>query len=401
MKLPADVSEWFDLESYPQAPLTTFAQSIAPAELLDPASTAVWGGLKLPDTLPILSDGGGNVLCLRFAIDGKVSEIIHWDHEGGWWKPYGDSLAEALVLDAAFSLIDRARNEPEDLCEEETLTFAEWGARWTRDFDAPQLRSLAKDVPNLLNRLSDSGVAPVAIAQQQCRDHLTTRLNRLCRQVGARKIAELATVPWPEFRQWLHQPELVPENQKEILAAVTTIPFEELTYQDWDTAVAKAQLVLRMRQDLAWPFAVLGRYENVQHHTDKSVHYYAAGLQTVGTSEDFVLNWSNWSLGQSKFIPYALAALKPSLGSEKDAYLELFSSPSSAILVRDYWIGLGEQAERRGEYEAAYRCYYAAGWDIPIQEGIEDILERLEKAATKAGHHAQALLARHHRLSVA
>jgi hypothetical protein len=395
--LPDDVSAWFDDER-PDYPLTTYAQPISPAELLDPASATVWGGLMLPDTLPILSDGGGNALCLRFASDGTVSEVIHWDHEGDWWKPYGNGLAEALVLDAAFSLIDR--DEDEALSLEETLTFADWACRWIPGLDATRLHSLTSDVPNLLNRLRDSGVAPVAIAQRQCQDQLMTRLNRLCRQVGGGNIARMLGLNWRDFRRWLHEPELIPEDQKEALVTITTIPFAELTYQDWEGAVAQARLVLQIRKDLAWPFAVLGKYESAHHHIDSAADYYAAGLQTLGSTEDFVAGWSNWFAGQYKFIPHALAALKSSLSPEKKTYLDLFSTPNFARRVRDYWMSRGEQAEATNEYMTAYRCYYAAGWDISFYSGIEEILERLEEVATKAGSHAYAALARHHRLTI-
>jgi hypothetical protein len=53
-----------------------------------------------------------------------------------------------------------------------------------------------------------------------------------------------------------------------------------------------------------------------------------------------------------------------------------------------------------GRYELAYRCYYHAGWDLPVQNEIEEVLERLEGVAIKAGYDALARLARHHRLAI-
>jgi len=402
VKLPADVQAWFDAGNLPGLPLTTFDQPINPSGLLDPTTSTIWGGQMLPDTLPVLGDGGGNVLCLRFGFDGTVSEVIHWDHEGGSWKPYGQSLAEALILDASFSLINQLDDESdlEGSSEEELFTFADWGAKWISGLDATLLRNFAKDPNSLLSRLSERSVARVAIAHRQCREHLTTRLDRLCGQVGGGKIAKMLEVDWVEFRRWLAEPQLIPQSQREALATITTFPFAELVHQDWDRAASKAQLVLQTRKDLAWPFAVLGRYENAQHNPAEAARYYAEGLSALGTSEDFTAAWSVLFSRQIKFIPQALAALKPSLDSENETYLRLFSSPRPAKDVRAYWVNRGEQAERNGEYELAYRFYYAAGWDIPIGDGIEEVLERLEKVATKAGYSAPASLARHHRLSL-
>jgi len=105
-KFPDDARAWLDAEQLPNAPAGRFNQRVDRARLLDPSSGAVWGGLMLPDSLPLVSDGGGNALCLRFGFDGAVAEVIHWDHKGSLWKPFGRTLAEALVLDAAFALID-------------------------------------------------------------------------------------------------------------------------------------------------------------------------------------------------------------------------------------------------------------------------------------------------------
>jgi hypothetical protein len=402
VKLSSDVQAWFDAENLPGLPLTTFDQPINPSGLLDPTASTVWGGQMLPDTLPVLGDGFGNALCLRFGFDGSVSEVIHWDHEGGSWMPYGRNLAEALILDASFSLINQLDDESDlkSSSEDELFTFADWGVKWISSLDASLLRNFAKDPNSLLSRLSEFGVAQVAIAQRECREHLTTRLDRVCRQVGGGKIAKLLEVDWAEFRRWIAAPQLIPQSQREALATITTFPFEELVYQDWDRAASKAQLVLQTRKDLAWPFAVLGRYGNAQHKTADAARYYAEGLRALGTSEDFTAAWSVLFSRQTKFIPQAFAALKPSLDSENETYLDLFSSPRSAKDVRVYWINCGEQAERNGQYELACRCYYAAGWDIPVGDGIEEVLERLEKVATRAGYCAPASLARYHRLSL-
>ncbi|HXM51470.1 MAG TPA: hypothetical protein VN956_26745 [Pyrinomonadaceae bacterium] len=346
-KLPDDARAWLDAEQLPDAPTGRFNQRVDPARLLDPSSGAVWGGLMLPDSLPLVSDGGGNALCLRFGFDGAVAEVIHWDHEGSLWKPFGRTLAEALVLDAAFALIDQIENdgEPDSIFIEESFPLADWATDWLPGLSKPILCSLLKDAPSLPARLRELGLARVAIAQWQCQRLLTNRLDRFCRRVGGGKIAKTLGVNWSEFRRWLADARLIPKDQRQALSTLTTIPFDELIYQDWENAALEARAVLDLRTDLAWPFAVIGRYKREQQDHAAAVDCYGAGVETLGTSEDFIANWKALFSNQIKFIPSALASMNPNLPDEQEEYLQLFFSSDPAQGVRDYWIKRGEAAE--------------------------------------------------------
>ena len=401
-KLPDDARAWLDTEQLPDAPAGRFNQRVDPARLLEPSSGAGWGGLMLPDTLPLVSDGGGDALCLRVGFDGAVAEVIHWDHEGGLWKPFGRTLAEALVLDAAFTLIDQIDNddEPDAIFMEESFPLAYWATDWLPGLGKPLLRSLLKDTPSLPARLRELGLSQVAIAQWQCQRLLTNRLDRFCRRVGGGKIAKTLGVNWSEFRRWLADARLIPENQRQPLSTLTTIPFDELIYRDWEGAAFEAQAVLNVRADLTWPFAVLGRCKSEQEDLAAAINYYLTGVETLGTSEDFIVNWKALFGNQIKFIPSALASMKARLPDDKKEYLQLFFSPHPAERIRDYWIKRGEAAELTEQYELAYRCYYSAGWDVPVQDGIEEVLERLEKAAARGGYTGLSLLAGHHRKAI-
>jgi len=402
LDLPVDVRAWLDAEQLPDAPAGRFNQRIDPARLLDPSSGAVWGGLMLPDSLPLVSDGGGNALCLRFGFDGAVAEVIHWDHEGSLWKPFGRTLAEALVLDAAFALIDQIDNddEPDAIFIEESFPLADWATDWLPGLSKPLLRGLLKDASSLPARLRELGLARVVIAQWQCQRLLTKRLDRFCRRVGGGKIAKTLGVDWSEFRRWLADARLIPEDQKQQLSTLTTIPFDELIYQDWENAASEAKDVLDVRSDLAWPFAVLGRYKSERQDVAAAMEFYAAGVKTLGTSEDFIATWKALFSNQIKFIPGALASMNPRLPDENEEYLQLFFSSDPAQRVRDYWIKRGEAAESNKQYELAYRCYYSAGWDLAVQNDIDKILDRLERAAASGGYIGLSLIARHHRLAI-
>jgi hypothetical protein len=402
VKLPDDARAWLDAEQLPDAPAALFNQRVDPARLLAPSSGAIWGGLMLPDTLPLVSDGGGNALCLRIGFDGAVTEVIHWDHEGSLWKPYGQTLAEALVLDVAFALIDQIDNDDESdaVFIEEAFPLADWATHWLPALSKPLLRNLLKDPLSLPARLRELGMAKVAIAQWECRRLLTNRLDKFCRRVGGGKIAKTLDVKWSEFRRWLADTRLIPDDQRQALSTLTTIPFDELIYKDWESAALEAIAVLDLRADLAWPFAVLGRYKSELGDATAATDYYESGLETLGTSEDFIANWKALFGNQIKFIPSALASMNPRFPNENEEYLQLFFSSNPAQSVRDHWLKRGEEAEVNEQFELAYRCYYRAGWDVPVQNDIEQVLQLLEKAATKGGYIALARLAHHHRLTI-
>src|SRR2546425_2129856 len=306
---PEDARAWLDADQLPDAPVGHFNQRVAPARLMDPSAGAIWGGLMLPDSLPLVSDGGGNALCLRFGFDGAVAEVIDWNHEGSLWRPFGRTLAEALVLDAAFALIDQIDNEeePDAIFIEESFALADWATDWIPELNKRLLRSLVKDAFDLPARLKELGLARVAIAQWQCQRLLTNKLDRFCRRVGGGKIAKTLGVSWSEFRRWLADHRLIPDDQRQPLSTLTTIPFAELIYRDWENAALQARAVLDLRTDLAWPFAVLGRYKSEQQDIAAALDYYKAGLKTLGTSEDFIANWKALLSNQIKFVPSALA----------------------------------------------------------------------------------------------
>jgi hypothetical protein len=87
LNLPADVVAWFDGERWKEFSETGFGVPLEPAQLLDSNSSVLLGGLMLPDALPILDNGCGDALCLRFNSQGTVSEVVRWMHEGGNWTP--------------------------------------------------------------------------------------------------------------------------------------------------------------------------------------------------------------------------------------------------------------------------------------------------------------------------
>jgi tetratricopeptide (TPR) repeat protein len=397
LNLPPAVIAWYDHGPWPELPITLFDQPVDPAALLNPSSAAIWGGQMLPDTLPFLSDGGGNSLCLRFGFDGSVSEVICWDHEGGNWKPYGKTLSEALLFDVAMALMG------EDCHDDSLLIFADWALDWLPMPGLRELRDLSTDPAAFLTRLREFNLAQVAVHQFQCEKCFSNKLHQVCRKVGGGKLAKALGVDWRDFRKWLFDPEMIPAKYEQALSSLTAIPFPNLVYQDWEHAADEAQAVLNLRTDLTWPFTVLGRCEERKANAEVAISHYLKALETVKSSADFTAPWSILTGPASGFAAGRLMEL---LNCSTDQliisdYLQALSTGNQAKAVRQYWIEKGERAERAAEYRTAYECYYKSGWDIPVSNEIEIVLDRLVRTARAAGSRALASLAERHRLAIA
>ena len=101
LRLSDDVRAWLDEQVWHESGGAEFCRAQTPEQLLDPPPGTIWAGFMLPDTLPIIGNDYGDWLCLRIAADGTVSELVQWSHGGGDWIPYGNTLAEGLLYDAA------------------------------------------------------------------------------------------------------------------------------------------------------------------------------------------------------------------------------------------------------------------------------------------------------------
>lgn len=391
LKLSADVASWLDHGPWLEVPDTLFNQPVDPVDLVGPPSTTIWGGQMLPDTLPFLSDGAGNVLSLRFGFDGTVAEVICWNHEGGGWKPYGRTLAEALLLDVGFALLNREYSPDDNL-----LIFADWARDWLQSPDDRQLLDSSRG-PLFLTRLSELGLGQVAVHQWQCERHLATKLNQASKTIGGGKLAKNLGVDWPTFRKWLADPTLIPFEHQAALSSITAIPVPDLVYQDWERAADEAQAVLAIRTDLNWPFTVLGRYEERRDNLETALGYYLKALETMKSSAGFTESWAALTGSAFGFAAGRLLELnRTASASVRHDYLKAMVS-DRAMGVRKYWSEEAARAESAGEHRKAYECYYKAGWDLPMLDDIETVLDHLVRTARAANSLALSSLAAHHR----
>lgn len=404
LRLPADVSAWFDAELWKQEFSTHFGWPVEPKEI----PTCLWGGQMLPDTLPVLGNMGGDYLCLRIGADGTVSEVIRWLHEGGFWTSYGNSFAEALLFEAALEQKSRSAEE-----EDETgpLPFVDWlldgagGAVQVGKFE----EALGESGGPCLEGLLRAGVAEVAVRWQLCERSWMSGLQKYCRQKeGGDALAEKMGVKWSEFSRWLFDTALFPEKLKPRLARATGESAEDLLCQDWVGANRHAERVIELRTDLSWPFAVGGWAAERQGNRALALERYRAGIRALGSAAEFTDDWGRPAgQGHTKFVIDRLCDLRDELpaGLREDSYLRAALATDHGVkrffAIRDYWIEKGQESERAGHPDRAYWCYYRAGWDLYCTDDMEKILDRLEGAAKAAGWQALARLAAQHRRCVA
>ncbi|MCA9094558.1 MAG: hypothetical protein KDA68_13795 [Planctomycetaceae bacterium] len=407
VNLPPDVVAWFDDELWKECSETHFSVPLSPEMLLDSGSSTIWGGLMLPDTLPILHNGGGDTLSLRFNSNGSVSEVIRWEHEGGNWTPFGATLSEAILLDIALSL------------EEEPLVYrgiqlqdvgrVDWVLdQLEREKYSSRLRNILEQQHALsIGELLEADVAVTAVRRMLSRNCCASDLQRYCWKKGCHGLAENLGVHWFEFSQWVFDSKFIPDNMREKLAKAVGIPFADLSRHDWSGAVDHAERVVATRTDLGWPFAVLGWAAERQGDLATAVKHYAAGLTALGTSSDFTEYWEKIGPGQKrKFVVDRLMDLSDSLPEdvlENDYFRAVAGSKHSKGFfdcVRRYWSERGESAEREGRYSDAYQSYYVAGWDMLVLDDIEEILDALARNAQAAGFQALASIAIQHRKSM-
>src|SRR5688500_11852388 len=160
--LPAAVRRPGDLGEYDEP--------IEPEAILDPEASIVWGGMMLPDAIPLVGNGGGDVILVRFALDGSVRELVEWHHEGCFWHPTD------LVPDFA---------------------------------------------------------APVAPLEREARAALVSGLEEQCLERGGENLAGAVGVPWATMAAWLADTDQVDPPARARIRSATSLTDSQLFSQQW------------------------------------------------------------------------------------------------------------------------------------------------------------------------
>jgi hypothetical protein len=382
VSLPEDVIDWCDSEIWKKESPQEFSEEGCPD------GSGIWGGAMLPDTIPMLGNGCGDCLCLRFRPDGTVSEVIRWLHESAMWSSYGNSLSEAILFDAALAVAKR------DLSV--LPLYADWALKQL-GIEPDKRAKLEEDLT--IASLFEAGLAEAAVRRELCKQCWSSGLLRFCCDKGCGDLAEELGVAWSKFSEWLVDTSRIPANFRDKLAERTGMELETLLYQDWKGATLHALKVTELQTDLSWPYAVLGWAAERLGDFQRAVDYYFIGLKTLETSSDFTETWATSDFGTRKFALNRLRATRDVLTPEalQDSYLRAsLEAENEGMAIRDYWLEQGKVAEQRGSHEDAYRCYYRAGWDVYCFDDMETILEGLVRTARSAGWHPLARIAEFH-----
>jgi hypothetical protein len=353
----------------------------------------------LPDTLPVLGNGAGDVLCLRFGTNDTLAEIVEWSHDGGWWRPYGNSFTEALIFDAVLTIEER-RIHSDGAVRVPPLSFVRWAMQWLPENSATlPLDDIIEAGDSSLLKLLSSDVAVVPTLGELCKAALTNRFYQECCRRGGRRIATQSGILWKDIEPLLFDERLMPSDFRNRLSGVVNIAQDDLFFQDWDAAVQHAAEASRLRRDICWPRAVLGWGAERNGNAQLAIQHYRDGLMSLGSSADFTQIWRGGA-GMLRYKKFALARLKTlSAGEALDIaekhYIECGMTRSG---TRGYWISLAESAERDGRFDDAYRAYYAAGWD-EFQANDSTIIESLARVASLAGFNALHSIAKRHAVS--
>lgn len=389
VRLPPDVRQWIDGE------IPGGGAPLAPGLFNQPLNIedAVWGGLMLPDTLPILDSGCGDVLAMRFASDGSLTEIIRWDHEGNLWQPYGANLAEAVLCDAAITTIEDTESPWGD-DHSEAAGVWRWATDWVR-----RTRDVAldeRDAQHALQQMATAGACVVAEARVACERSLQSGLTRRMYEVGGLALAEELGIEFDQIHHDYFIDRLtIPEELKATICKGLSLSPEELDADDFDEAARAAVRAVRHRPDLSWPYTVLGRAAERDGNLREAAIQYATGIQQMGTQRQILGLDEKWPRRR-------LRVLSRHVSFRANDYIqELLSSESTSTAVRNHWLAAAAEAESSGAYARAYEHYYWAGWDMHYFDDIEQILEGLVRCADNSGSQSRKRIAEHHLRSLA
>ncbi len=399
LRLPDELRHWFDAPMWRHPLLAEFRHPLTPAQLLDPPPGVIWAGFMLPDTLPLIGNEYGDWLCMRISAEGRVSEIICWNHGGGDWVPYGRRLSEALLYDglsvSGWGVVSGEECPPAPLLWARDRLVRAAGLR-AEDSSDGQWGVVS--VENLLR----AGWAEVALR----RDRALAFLNNPLKTYSDPRIARQMNIGWePEWVRWLFDTDLIPATSRTALARFFDQSLDQLLRQDWLAAEREASRVLQLREDLGWPWDLAGWAAERRGDWPAAVKFYLRGVHASMFADESIRFRTHWfPEGFGKFSAARLHALQAHLPAVclQDPYLQLFWENEACSLrqrLSQHWLQRAEQHLRCQHYQQAYHCFYRAGWDCGLNDldAYADILDGIGTTATAAGASALARVARLHR----
>ena len=395
LNLGQELGEWFSLGFYQKSLDIEFNEPVAPTSFMSGDSGIVWGGQMLPDTLPVLENGCGDTICVRFNETGEIQEYILWEHETGSLKPIANQLSEVLL----YYLINASREDQlNDFDEQLQSPVIQWVLcilNFTQD-QLSQLRPLLLE-EKLSDKLLSLGIAQIPMYEKLTENCLETALLRVSREIGGGNIAKKIHVDWETFHSWFVEPELIPPKKLKKLSKKLKISEEEFTRQDWPKAFQYAKDTLSIREDIGWPYIVMGRYFEKNNAAGNAIDSYYKALKCSKMTYSFTSDWNhpNYQLSYpaQKLLEYK-DLLPDSILS--DSYFQA-AIDSDYDSIFKYWQQKAFNNEKQENYIDAYRCWYAAGWDNYVTDFMDIVLEGLVRTSQKANCITLSNLAKYHK----
>ncbi len=397
IKLTPELIDWIDNEKWKKSYPIEFGEPINPNII----SEMIWGGLMLPDTLPILGNGCGDCISIRFNQDGSTREFVKWLHETCEWNPAGQSLSEIVLFESAIRILEE-NFEIDNIFSD--YDYIKWAIEWSglNDFEKSQLKNLFfSKKPFDLSDLLQRGFPNIPVHKALVKKFLETGLDALSKERGGLNISKKIGVSWDTFKIWLYDPRYIPPQYLSKLSTSFKMSEDTLIHQDWFLAVLHAKNVAQQRSDLAWPFAILGQDAERKGNFDAASDYYLRGIRAFGTTYDFIGFWRELGNLPSEYCAQRLQKIEKYLKTpiKKDEYIQSALDPDFNKVI-NYWLEKAKKAEQLGRYNKAYEYWYLAGWDHFIFDHVEEILDGLVRTSEKAGLNTLNRLATLHRKSL-
>ncbi len=391
--------------------------------LLADFPSELWAGFMLPDTLPVVGNDYGDWLCLRVAADDTISEVVHWQHGGGDWVPYGRNLAEALLLDcvcvARPYLGYGSRTGQQEFNPALTIplsnqldvdTFIQW--------NASALGSSVNQVGEILSfarqgkfeSALDHLLAHDWAADAATIERILCYLQRQSSKLADTRIARSLGINWePDYNKWLFDLSQVPADSWQAICQIATSlddawhPVSQMI-QEWDQAANLALRRLHVRSDLGWAFDIVGWNQLRDGRVDDAAQTFFDGRFASAFTDQSVRLRSHWFDSQfAKFCSAQLWSLRESRSIlwRDDSYLNVLWQTQPDMLshnVCQFWLTRARRELAEGDLASAYKSFYRAGWDLGADRlsTYVEILQGLIETANRAGWQARAEVALTH-----
>lgn len=443
--LPDDLVSWFDDELWRSLGPGEYRHPATPKSLLSDVPDAVWPPLMPPNFLPLVGNGAGDWLCLRFidpelaATTGQATDVCHWYHGGGDWLPWGNSLAEAMLFDWVLPELpqsDRRHADPAGPAETENDSpnakhnkplrqqtdhpWVQWAHSYLpglADLDGPSLNAPENSVAHhLLNK----GICETPVRCQLVIDALN---NPLLSRINPKSANQMG-LAWNDLMRWCFDLGSLPEAIALVLQEQLGLSESDLApnQQSWAEVEEHAQAITDRAADLSWGHDLLGYCRLRRGDLEGAAAIFGQAIRcSVFTDQSIRLrtHWATASDGAAKFSARFLnnlsgesnqgAPFPDQLGCvphnvHVSRMVELLGRPTSDSVdgIRaTYSCWLLDQAKSVAADcpQTAARLVYAAGWDLGAEplKTYGELLDHYIAACQNAGWGSHQRLASVHR----